>query len=103
MSNTQRNIANPFPRLALSCVLTVWAGANLWSCIFRWNDIMTEDIPSRTIGLFLAILFAVLPMVVAIYLFWTIVVGAEDDTRNKNRGSQNKLSQYKSGKRPAKK
>lgn len=64
--------------MGLACVLTIWAGANLWSCIFRWNEILTTDYPSRTVGLFLAVFFALLPLVIAIYLFWTIVVGPDD-------------------------
>ncbi len=89
--------------MALACVLTIWSGANLWSCIFRWSDIISEDIPSRTLGLFLAILFAVLPMVIAIYLFWSVVVGPEDvqasssnlDQAQKKRSQQKGRSQRK--------
>ena len=64
--------------MALACFLTVWAGANLWSGVFRWEEIWIDDIPGRSVGLLLTILFALLPLVVAIYLFWTVVVGPDD-------------------------
>ncbi len=71
--------------MVLACILTVWAGANLWSGVFRRDEIWVLDIPSRTVGLFLAILFAVLPLVIAIYLFWSIVVGPNDPHTNRKK------------------
>lgn len=64
--------------MALACVLTIWAGANMWSAIFRRQEIWADDIPSRSIGLLLSILFSLLPLVIAIYLFWTVMVGPDD-------------------------
>lgn len=79
--------------MAMACVLTIWAGANLWSCIFRWGEIISDDYPSRSIGIFLSILFTLLPLVVAIYLFWTVVVGPDDpvalgNTREPSHGKK---------------
>ena len=64
--------------MALAAILTVWAGANMWSCIFRWSEITDADNANRTVGMLAAILFTLLPLVIAIYLFWTIVVGPDD-------------------------
>ena len=64
--------------MALAAALTIWAGANLWTVLFRWSDITGVDVHNRTVGLFLSILFTLLPLVIAIYLFWTVVVGPED-------------------------
>ncbi|MDG2012380.1 MAG: hypothetical protein P8J33_02675 [Pirellulaceae bacterium] len=85
MNTPSRNFKNPWPRMVLACILTVWAGANLWSGVFRRDEIWVLDIPSRTVGLFLAILFAVLPLVIAIYLFWSIVVGPNDPHTNRKK------------------
>lgn len=84
MNGTARNVQNPWPRMALAAGLTVWAGANLWSSIFRWSEIMDAENISRTIGIFLAITVTLLPLVVAIFLFWTVVVGPEDHRSRRN-------------------
>ena len=78
MNSPRRNFRNPWPRMALAALLTVWAGANMWSCVFRWSEITGVEGTSRTIGMLLAILFTLLPLVIAIYLFWTVVVGPDD-------------------------
>jgi hypothetical protein len=87
MNQPSRNLAKPWPRLAMACLLTIWAGANLWFAMVSRESIWSDDIPSRTAGLFLTILFANLPLVIAIYLFWSIVVGPDDDlAAGKKRG-----------------
>jgi len=89
MNESPRNFKNPWPRMAFACLLTIWAGANLWSVLFRWNDIWDTDVASRSVGLLFAILLSVLPLVIAIYLFWSIVVGPNDPTLNaKEQGTK---------------
>ena len=73
-----RNFKNPWPRLALIAILAIWSGANLWSGIFRRAEIMDADRANQSVGLILTICFALLPLVVAIYLLWTVVVGPDD-------------------------
>lgn len=48
---------------------------------------MTPQMTSRAIGMFLSIVVTALPLVIAIYLFWTIVVVAEN-SRNDNSNLQ---------------
>ncbi len=86
--------------MALAAALTVWAGANLWTVLFRWSEITGVDVHNRTVGLFLSVLFTLLPMVIAIYLFWTVVVGPEDPvaTGEFRRGERD---QRRQGKGPA--
>ena len=97
MNKPTRNFQNPWPRMALAAALTIWAGANLWTTVFRLGEITDVDVHNRTVGLFLSIAFTLLPLVIAIYLFWTVVVGPEDpvatgelrrEERDQRRGGQ---------------
>lgn len=88
---SKRNFSNPYPRLALAVVLTIWAGSNLCFVLFRYSEIWSTDISSRSMGLILSIMFTQLPFVVAIYLIWTLVVGPEDEQQK----SQKKVSRKK--------
>ena len=88
MNQLPRNFKNPWPRMAFASLLTIWAGANLWSMFFRWQSIWETDVASRSIGLLMAILFSVLPLVISIYLFWSVVVGPNDATLNKKQKPQ---------------
>ncbi len=79
---TSRRIKNPWPRLALSAALTVWAGSNMWTARFHWTEIYQTDPANRFVGLFLTIMLTLVPLVVAIYLAWTVVVGPDDPQFN---------------------
>lgn len=81
--NNSRIVKNPWPRLAMATVLMVWAGSNLWSAIFRWEEINNAEAWNRGVGMFLTILVTALPMVIGIYLIWTIVVGPDDPRYNR--------------------
>ncbi|MGI9518776.1 MAG: hypothetical protein ACR2NP_17085 [Pirellulaceae bacterium] len=78
MNQPSRNFPNPWPRMALAAALTIWAGANMWSALLRMSQITDPDVHNRTVGVVLSIVFTLLPLVIAIYLFWTVVVGPED-------------------------
>jgi hypothetical protein len=86
--------SNPWPRLALATGLMIWAGANLWSAIFRWSEIYNTETWNRGLGIFLTILVSVLPIVIGIFLIWTLVVGPDDPRFNrpadKSGGAQKK-------------
>ena len=90
--------------MALAAALTIWAGANLWTTVFRLSEITGADVQNRTVGLILSILFTLLPLVIAIYLFWTVVVGPDDPvatgkTRDANkRGKDGKTAGRKNQK-----
>lgn len=78
---------NPFPRLAMATFLMIWAGSNLWGAIFRWSEINEAEVWNRGLGMLLTILVTVLPMVIGIYLIWTIVVGPDDPRYNRGASS----------------
>ncbi len=73
--------------MVLACLLTVWAGANMWSSVLGWQTIWVEDVSSRSLGLLFSIGFTLLPLVIAIYLFWSVVVGPQDP-RYRDRGTK---------------
>ena len=77
-SQPRRNFKNPWPRLSLVGFLTVWSGANLWSAIFRRQEILEPERANQFVGIWMTACFSLVPLVIAIYLLWTIVVGPED-------------------------
>lgn len=69
-----RPLRNPWPRFALAAVLTVWGGSNLWSAISSWQQLAAgPDDHNRTVTLALTALFALLPLVIAVALVWTLM------------------------------
>ena len=71
----------------MATVLMVWAGSNLWSAIFRWGEINNAEAWNRGAGMLLTILVTALPMVIGIYLIWSIVIGPDDPRYNRPTNS----------------
>ncbi len=72
--------------------LMVWAGSNLWSALYRWSEINNAEAWNRGSGLLLTILVTALPLVIGIYLIWSIVVGPDDPRYNRPTVSQNRTA-----------
>lgn len=88
-SGTRRPVRNPWPRFLLAGALMVWAGANLWTAIFGWDELVSGDPSNRSLSFLLTILVTALPGALGSWLLWSVVVGPDDPRYNKTRSGKN--------------
>ncbi len=97
VQDPKRKVKNPLGRLCLAALLTVWSGANIWSAIFRRHEIWTDDVNSRSVGLLFSILFVMVPLVLAIWLLWSVTAAPLADQKSgSTKESKKQASKKKS-------
>jgi hypothetical protein len=86
----------------LAGALMVWAGANLWTAIFGWSELVSGDPSNRSLSLLLTILVTALPGAVGTWLLWTVLVGPDDPRYNRSIPDQPSSASGSKGKKKQK-